>query len=80
MPGDKAVSPQCTCLLDAKTGATNKFAQLCRADRGKVSAFLARLDGEGREKKEKGRGRKQRWKDMHRNPGTTQQGCLRHSR
>lgn len=65
---------------DATTGATNKFAQLCRADVGKVRAFLVGLAGEGKEEREKGHGGNQHWKDVHRNPATTHQGCLRQIR
>lgn len=81
VPGAGAVSPQCTCLPDAATSAANKFAQLCRADMGKVSAVLARLAGEGREKREKGRAAgSNAGETCMETPARTRQGCLRHSR
>jgi len=63
--GDRAVSPQRTCLPGAAAGAA-KFAQLCRADVGKVGAFPARLAGGGREKTGKQHSGKQGWRDVHR--------------
>lgn len=62
------------------TGTTDRFAQLCRADRAKVKCLLACLPGEARKKRKKGCGGTQRWRDMHRNPVMMHKDCLHHSR